>query len=62
MDSQHNTAGASDLSPLAMAGVALHEMFKSYIEGGFTERQALILVAEVLTAAGRASGDGSAPS
>lgn len=38
------------LSALAMAAIATHEMFRCYVEAGFTEQQALYLTAQVLTA------------
>jgi hypothetical protein len=41
------------LSALAMAATATHEMFRSYVEAGFTEQQALFLTAQVLTASMR---------
>lgn len=33
------------LSPLAEAATAMHEMFESLVEAGFTEWQALVVVA-----------------
>lgn len=38
------------LSALAMAATAAHEMFRCYVEAGFTEQEALYLTAQVLTA------------
>lgn len=37
------------LSALVQAGVQMHEMFTSMVVAGFTEAQALILVAEIIT-------------
>jgi hypothetical protein len=35
-----------DTTPLADAAVAIHEMFLSYVAAGFTEQQALYLIAQ----------------
>lgn len=35
-----------ELSPILEAAIGLHELFLVYMEAGFTERQALILVFE----------------
>lgn len=37
-------------SVLLAAAAAAHEMFRSYVEAGFTEQQALYLVGQLLTA------------
>lgn len=37
-----------ELSGLLEAAVATHEMFLTFVEGGFTEYQALIIVAEMI--------------
>lgn len=61
MSDPKNTPDLPDLglSNLAQGAVSLHEMFKSYIEGGFTESQALRLIAELM-AAYTARGGGAA--
>lgn len=44
-------AGNSDefgLSRMGAEAVGLHELFKAWVEGGFTERQALVLLAEMM--------------
>lgn len=38
-----------ELSALAAAAVQLHEMFVELVEAGFSELQALYLVAQVMT-------------
>lgn len=48
------TSTPSDpLSPLATAATQLHVMFVAYLAAGFTERQALVLIAEIVAAQGR---------
>lgn len=42
------------LSPLAQEAVTLREMFVAFVAGGFTEDQALRLIAYQLAANGRA--------
>lgn len=52
-DTGRETTGSEiqdPLSALAMAATAAHEMFRCYVEAGFTEQQALYLTAQVLTA------------
>jgi len=44
------TSPADPLTAMAEAAVALHEVFKSYVKAGFTEAQALTLVAAMVTA------------
>ena len=39
--------------PLLAAAVMAHELFRSYVEAGFTESQALYLIGQVLTASVR---------
>lgn len=39
-----------DLTPLAAIAVALHEMFTAFVFAGFTEQQALYLVADNMSA------------
>lgn len=41
------------MSPILNAAVALHEMFTTFMQAGFTENQALILVADVLRNSGK---------
>lgn len=41
------------MSPLAAAGMGLHELFLAYMAGGFTESQALRLIAYGVDATGR---------
>lgn len=38
---------------LTQGAFGMHEMFLSWMEAGFTERQALILLAELIAAGGR---------
>jgi len=49
-----NNAGSEEIqnpfSTLVVAAAATHEMFRSYVEAGFTEQQALYLVGQMLTA------------
>jgi hypothetical protein len=40
-------------SPILEAAMALHEMFKTFMEAGFTESQALTLVSDVLKNSGK---------
>jgi hypothetical protein len=40
-------------SPALEAAIALHEMFKTFIQAGFTEAQALKLVVEFLKSSGK---------
>lgn len=43
----------AETTPLLTAARAMHEMFKTYLAAGFNERQALILVAEMLGRSGQ---------
>jgi hypothetical protein len=43
---------------LTEAAVTLHEFFKSFIDAGFTEQQALYLLGQMLTTQMKASTDG----
>lgn len=40
-------------SPILDAAIALHEMFSTFVKAGFTESQALVLVADVLRNSGK---------
>ncbi len=37
-----------DVSPLTASAIALHEAFTSYVAGGFSEKQALSLIAQMV--------------
>jgi hypothetical protein len=39
----------TDFTQMVMAGIATHEMFVSFVRGGFTEDQALKLVANIIS-------------
>jgi hypothetical protein len=39
-----------DLTALALGAAVLHEMFRSYVDAGFTEDQAIRLLAAVMAA------------
>lgn len=39
---------ADPIGPLAEAAISLHELFKAYIDAGFTEGQAMFLIAVLL--------------
>lgn len=45
--------GDDFISPILNAAIALHEMFTTFMEAGFTESQALALVADVLKSSGK---------
>lgn len=49
-DSDHSGPSSlgSDLSALFAAASAAHELFRAFMVGGFTEQQALSLVATIL--------------
>lgn len=53
-DDDNREAPGSDiqdpLSALMIAATGMHEFFRSYVEAGFTENQALYLVGQMLTA------------
>lgn len=40
---------SEDLTVLAQAAVSLHEMYRSYVDAGFTEAQSLHLITAILT-------------
>lgn len=40
-------------SPILDAAIAMHEMFLTFVKAGFTENQALFLVADVLRNSGK---------
>lgn len=40
----------SPLSELMVAAATMHEFYRTYVEAGFTEQQALYLVGQMLTA------------
>ena len=42
----------SNQTPLLQAAIAHHEMFTNYVEGGFTQVQALMLIAHIIAAQG----------
>jgi len=35
-------------SPLAEAASLMHELFESYVEGGFSEKQSLFLISQLI--------------
>lgn len=48
-DMSENNLGPGDpIRPLLDAAVSMHELFISFVEAGFTEQQALFLVAQSL--------------
>lgn len=48
-----STEQVADLSPLHLAAIALHESFLAYTAAGFTEDQALELIAKIVCEPGR---------
>lgn len=46
---------SGDLTPLAEGAAQLHELFRAYVEAGFTEAQAIDLIARIV-AYGQAGG------
>jgi hypothetical protein len=42
-----------DLGTIALAAIAMHELFSSFVDAGFSEDQALALVLETLRGAQR---------
>lgn len=44
---------AEGFSSLAMSAIALHELYRSYIEAGFTEEQAMRIICTIMTASAR---------
>jgi hypothetical protein len=44
---------ADDLTPMAQEAIGYHVMFEALVEGGFTESQALRLLANIIAAQGR---------
>lgn len=55
MDEEEAFAFSEHLTELAQGAVALHEMYLGLREGGFEERQALYIIAQVML--GRPEGD-----
>ena len=43
-----STDPTAPLSPMAEAVIQMHELFTSLTEGGFTERQACMIIGEML--------------
>jgi hypothetical protein len=41
------------MAPLAESAVGIHEMFESFVEGGFTREEAIQLIAEIVVRQGR---------
>jgi hypothetical protein len=48
-----STEQGADLSPLHLAAISLHESFLAYTAAGFTEDQALELIAKIVRQSGR---------
>lgn len=44
------------LTAMAQAAAAMHEMFRSYVEAGFTEDQAIKLIITFMVASGQNGG------
>ncbi len=53
MDDMTAPEGLPHFTPAEVGAVSLYEMFRSYLKAGFTERQALILIAEMIAAHNR---------
>jgi hypothetical protein len=51
MDEFESQVNGLDGSPMLIAGVAMHESFRSMVEAGFTEQQALYLMGVMLATA-----------
>lgn len=50
---------ADPVTSLAEGAAQLHELFVAYLEAGFTERQALYLLGQVIQASARTDEDGA---
>jgi hypothetical protein len=45
------------ITELAAAAAQMHELFRSYVEAGFTENQALYLLGQLISGSVRPPGD-----
>jgi hypothetical protein len=52
-DGQPNADPENPLSALMVGAAMVHELWRTYVGAGFTEQQALYLVAQLLTASVR---------
>lgn len=48
---QEEPHGSDSLTPLAASAAKVHELWSAYVAAGFTEQQALYLVAQIVIAA-----------
>lgn len=53
MDDATAPEGLPHFTPFEMGAMSMYELFRSYVKAGFNERQALILIAEMVAAHNR---------